>query len=145
MPNHVRRQIVDAVATAVTGLTTTTTNIYTNRVHRLDEAIMPCLVVYSKNETSNRNTMGGDIFRTLSLVIEAYVKTATPDVTLDTISKEVEVAMAADRTFGGLAKDSFIASTEMDLSGEGDAPIGVMAMTYSIEYRTLNSAPTSAT
>ena len=48
-------------------------------------------------------------------MIEGFAKATTNiDETLDTIAKEVEVAMATDLTRGGHAKDTFITNTEYD-------------------------------
>ena len=145
MADHFRRQIVDAVATAVTGLTTTGSNVFTNRVHRLDDTKLPALVIYSSSETSERTNMNNGLYRELSLVIEGYAKQGATaiDEVMDTIAKEVEVAVAGTSFTGVL--DVYLASTDMDLVGEGDNPVGAVKLTFMFEYRTLLNAPDSAT
>jgi hypothetical protein len=46
MANHVHRQIREALATALTGLTTTGSRVYTNRLHALPEDTSPALRIY---------------------------------------------------------------------------------------------------
>jgi hypothetical protein len=83
-----------------------------------------------------------ELARELTLTIEGYAKgTANTDDTLDTISKEVETALAADTTINGLAKDIYLTGTDIQLSGEGDQPIGIVTMTFDVQYRTANNAP----
>jgi len=83
--------------------------------------------------------------RTMSLTIEAYAKhTTTFDDLADTINSEVETAMASDTTFGGLSRDSFLESVEINLNGEGDQPLAVLIMNYSILYLSRENAPNTA-
>ena len=83
-----------------------------------------------------------ELDRDLNLVIEGYAKTASNlDDVMDGIAKEVEVAMAADTTINALAKDSFLTSTEIQLTVEGEQPIGIVTMNFTVQYRTANNAP----
>lgn len=139
MANHVRRQIRDAVFTSVTGLATTASRAYKNRVYPVRE--IPGLIVYNGNEDSEPDTIGTrSTTRVLNLNIEAY---ATSDDVLDEICKEVEVALSADTTLGGLSKDCYLISTTFEFA-EGDDPSGVATMTYQIPYRTSLTAPDTA-
>ena len=83
--------------------------------------------------------------RLLNVIVQGVVGTATnPDDTLDTISKEVEVAIAGDVTINSLAKNSFLSSTEIEFNSEGAKPIGIVRLNYVVEYRNLDNAPESA-
>jgi rRNA maturation endonuclease Nob1 len=70
----------------------------------------------------------------LSVAIEGYVKVNTDfDDVVDDICKEVEAALGADRTLNNLAKSQNITSgTEIQFNGEGDQPVGVVTMTYTV-------------
>ena len=72
------------------------------------------------------------------------VGAAQPDDTLDLISKEVEVALAADVKINSLANNSFLSSTEIEFNADGAKPIGTVILNYSIEYRNLDNAPETA-
>ena len=144
MANHVRQQIREYCGTTLTGLTTTGSNVYESRVYTLQEDTLPSLVIYTKSESSEPIVIGTDrvMSRELSVVVEAYCKaTSNFDDTIDTISKEVEEAIAADRTLGGLAKDTFIESTDIDYTGDGEQPVGYVTLTFLTNYYVQETNP----
>tara|TARA_R100000458_G_scaffold8194_1_gene6463 strand:+ start:718 stop:1152 length:435 start_codon:yes stop_codon:yes gene_type:complete len=134
---HLRQQIRERVGTTLTGLTTTGSNVFQSRVYPIENTKLPCLLIYTKEESSEPLDMSPPrtIEKRLSLVIECYVKAnSNYDDTIDTITKEVEVAMYGDRLINNLAKDSFLVSTEIDFNGEGDNPLAIVVMTFEIPY-----------
>ena len=136
--SHVRQQIREAVATIVTGLTTTGTNVFQSRVYNVQVTELPCLLVYTKDEIvgPEQGTMIA-MQRTLTLTIEGKAKAiADLDDTLDDIAKEVEIAVSADITIGALAHSIFLDSTSIELSGDGDQPIGSVSLNYIVDYMT---------
>ena len=144
MANHVRQQIREYFGTTLTGLTTTGANVYESRVYTLQEDTLPSLVIYTKSETSEPIVIGTDrvMSRELSVVVEAYCKaTSDFDDTIDTISKEVEEAIMADRTLGGLAKDTYVESTEIEYTGEGEQPVGYVTLTFLTNYYVQETNP----
>ena len=144
MANHVRQQIREYFGTTLTGLTTTGANVYESRVYTLQEDTLPSLVIYTKSETSEPIVIGTDrvMSRELSVVVEAYCKaTSNFDDTIDTISKEVEEAIMADRTLGGLAKDTYVESTEIEYTGEGEQPVGYVTLTFLTNYYVQETNP----
>ncbi len=144
MANHVRQQIREYFGTTLTGLTTTGANVFESRVYTLQENTLPSLVIYTKSETSEPIVIGVDrvMSRDLSVVIEGYVKaTSNFDDTIDTISKEVEEAIAADRTLGGLAKDCYLESTEIEFNAEGEKPLGYVSLTFLTNYYVKETNP----
>lgn len=145
--SHVRQQIRERVATVLTGLTTTGSNVYESRVYALNESKLPALVVYSKSENSEITTIGTGlgIERNLTITVEAYVKANLNfDDTIDTICAEVETAMGNDRTLNGLAKFSYLGSTEIEFDGDGENPVGYATLEYVVQYRTIQNAPETA-
>jgi len=144
MANHVRQQIREYFGTTLTGLTTTGSNVYESRVYTLQENTLPSLVIYTKSETSEPIVIGTDrlMSRELSVVVEGYCKaTSNFDDTIDTISKEIEEAIAADRTLGGLAKDTYIESTDIEYTGEGEQPVGYVTLTFLTNYYVQETNP----
>ena len=144
MANHVRQQIREYFGTTLTGLTTTGANVYESRVYTLQEDTLPSLVIYTKSETSEPIVIGTDrvMSRELSVVVEAYCKaTSNFDDTIDTISKEVEEAIMADRTLGGLAKDTYVESTEIEYTGDGEQPVGYVTLTFLTNYYVQETNP----
>jgi len=144
MTTHVRQQIRDRIVSNVTGLSSTGDRVYKSRVWPLNADTMPALLVYSTSEDSITRAMGSTqtLDRQLSVTIEGYVRNITVyDNEIDTIAKEVEIAMASDATLNGLAKFSYLASTEISYNGEGDQPIGIVTLNYAIQYWTATNAP----
>ena len=137
MANHIRQQIREYFGTNLTGLSTTGSNVYESRVYPIENSKLPALVIYTKSETSEPIVIGTDrvMSRELSVVVEGYAKaTSNFDDTIDTISKEVEEAIAADRTLGGLAKDTYLESTQIDFNAEGEKPLGFVSLTVISNY-----------
>ena len=134
---HLRQQIRERVATTLTGLTTTGSNVFQSRVYPLENTKLPCLLIYTREESSEPLDMSPPrtIEKRLSLVVEGYVKAnSNYDDTIDTITKEVETALYGDRLINNLAKDSFLVTTDISFNGEGDNPLGIVVMTFEIPY-----------
>ena len=147
MTDHVRQRIREQVATTVTGLATTGSNVFQSRVYSLSDDVLPALLVYSVSESSDIDSMGpiGSLTRTLSLSIEGYVKNVSDyDDVIDDVCKEVEIAMAGDKTLNGLAQNSYLSGTDINYNGEGEQPVGIVTMNYVIQYRTATNAPETA-
>lgn len=145
--SHVRQQIRERVASTLTGLSTTGTNVFQSRVYPLNESVLPALLVYSKNEDSEITTIGTSlgIERNLIITIEAYVKVTTNfDDVIDTICAEVETALGNDIKLNNLAKFSYLQSTEIQYDGDGENPIGYVTMNYLVQYRTGQNTPETA-
>ena len=143
---HLRQSIRERIATDVTGLTTTGTNVFQSRVYPIEDSSLPCLLVYSTSEDSEVTEMASPrpMTRTLNVVVQGVVGATTPDDTLDLISKEVEVALAGDVSINSLANNSFLSSTEIEFNAEGAKPIGTVILNYVVEYRNLDNNPESA-
>ncbi len=145
---HVRKQIRDAIKTALTGLATTGANCYQSRVFPFESTKLPALLIYTKSETTDFDTISlpRDVMRVLEINVEAYVQgTANYDNTLDQIAVEVEEAIAADVTLGGLTKDLQTVAFEADFSGDGEQTVAIGRFTISATYRTLeNDVETAA-
>jgi len=134
---HKRQQIRERVATTLTGLSTTGSNVFQSRVYPIENTKLPCLLIYTREETSEPLTTSPPraIEKILSLVVEAYVKAnANYDDTIDTITEEVEEALYGDRLINNLALDSFLVNTDISYNGEGDNPLGIVVMTFQITY-----------
>jgi hypothetical protein len=142
--NHIRQQIREYFGTTLTGLSTTGSNVYESRIYPIENSKLPALVIYTKSETSEPIVIGTDrvMSRELSVVVEGYAKaTSDFDDTIDTISKEVEEAIAADRTLDGKAKDTYLESTEIEFNGEGEKPLGYVSLTFLTNYYVQETNP----
>ena len=143
MADHVSEQIVAAAKTALTGLATTGARVFGSRVYPVQDAELPCLLIDQGNEASEISSMGvGRLSeRSLELVVVAKVKQNTAYRTVvNTIRKEVEVALAANQSAGG-AQYIQIRSCELELAGEAEKPVASATMTFDCLYYTVLGAP----
>lgn len=147
--SHARQQIREAVAAAVTGLATTGTSVKQSRIYPLDDAKLPGLAVFTTEEAvddeqSSISSGGITQTRNLDVVVEGYAKiNDTLDDTLDTIAAEVETAIHADLTLGGLVKHIELTGTDITLAGEGEKMAGVVKLTFDAMYRVNITDPTT--
>jgi hypothetical protein len=144
MANHLRQQIREAAAALLTGLTTTGPRVYPSRVYPLAEGQLPALRIYATEESAAMLTIHAPklLERRLTLVVECCAKAgADLDDVLDTMAKEVETALGNAPTLSSKAKDSVLTSTEIELIGDGDQPLGVARLSFEVMYATAANAP----
>ncbi len=151
---HKRESIRKAIVTAVTGLATTGTNVETWRTHAVGEGELPHLNVMPGADSeviseSIENVFGDTEHRDLPITVEARAVQATDtshealaDV-VDDICAEVEIAIVADVTLGGLAVDAMLVSTELSIDGSGERPVGLAVMGWLVRYAVNRANPTA--
>lgn len=135
--SHLRQLIRSNIVTTVTGLATTGSRVYQTRIYPLEQSKLPGLCVYTRSETTEYTTISPPRRqeRTLEVVIEIYASATTNlDNTLDTVSAQIEEALAADLTRGGYAKDTKVIAFEADFDGSGEQPVGVGRLTVQVTY-----------
>ena len=147
--SHVRQQIREAFGTACSGLSTTGTNVFQTRVYPLETGALPGLCIYTTSESISDvvGEIGGAarlVSRALSVRVEGYARAASNlDDTLDTISAEVETAVANSSTIDGLITDMELSSTDVSFT-EGDQEIGVITLDFAVVYTTAFNDPQTA-
>jgi hypothetical protein len=115
-------------------------------VYNMQDANLPGLRIDTADESINLDTVHGPALleRELQLIVQACVKeNTTYNDTIDTIIKEVEVAIAANQSLGG-AKGVWLSTISVQLSGEAEHPIAVATITFRVPYYTMQDAPTVA-
>jgi hypothetical protein len=138
--NHLRRQIREAVATLLTGLTTTGNRVFQSRVQTLKDNQLPALVILTNEETVTQQTIHSNplLERQLSVQVIAKAKANTNlDDTLDQIIKEVEMAVFASdaaNTLGGLVKGLVLDSLDITFNGEAETKVGEAVMAFTAVY-----------
>lgn len=143
MADHLHKQIRAAVVTKLTGLTTSGVRIYANRLMPLPDVLSPTLLVTLDEETATQATLHiNPIYeRELRLSVAALAKVTTAlDDTLDLMSKEVEIALAAGITVGSRTLDVFYAGMSFD-DEQSDKPVGIKRMNFTIPYTAAANAP----
>jgi hypothetical protein len=143
MADHLHKQIRAAVVTKLTNLTTSGSRIYANRLMPLPDVLSPTLLVTLDEETATQATFHpSPLFdRELRLSVAAIAKAVSGlDDTLDLMSKEVEVALAAGITVGSRTLDVFYAGMSFD-DEQSDKPVGIKRMNFTIPYTAAANAP----
>lgn len=141
--SHVRKQIRDQFVTLLTaGVSLVSSRVFATRVYPLTQAKLPAITITAGAETSGLMTMGAtmgakSLDRTVEITVSIYENaTASLDTAIDAIAVQVEEAIGADFTLGGIAKQSVLTSTSIDFSGETEQPVGIATMTFAVQYVT---------
>lgn len=145
--SHVRQQIREALATAVTGLATTGSRVYQSRIYPLGDSKLPCLLVNTDSEDVEQMTIGPtpDMERTLDLMVRCVAKAVDNlDDMLDTMAAEVETVLGAGSVMPTLIKSIVLASIRIEMDDGKESPVGVATLNYRITYVTASNAPTVA-
>lgn len=138
-------QILDAVVTALTDLTTTGENVKRAQVYNSSNDELPGLAVYMGTDVLITELITSFIDWELTIFIDARVKTRDQvDELLNTIRGEVHAALMASPTLGlDFVHDTKpVMAGEPDLRGEGDQPIAIQRFEFAITYRTSRTSLT---
>ena len=136
---HVRTQIRNQIGTVLaSGVALVGGRVYKSRVYPMSQNNLPAITVLTGSETSDLMVMGSKTLdRTTTIFVDCYVSVNdTFDDDVDAIAVQIEAAIAADFTVGGLAKTAILKSTEIDFSGESETPVGIARLTYDVRYVT---------
>lgn len=148
MANHVRKQLRDAIVTAVTGLTTTATRVFGYRVYAIQEGTeLPALSVYITDEDAQPVSVHSPaiVDRTPTIHVRGLANaSAGAEDTLDTIAKEVETALASGVSVGGKTVPLLYTGCEVELDA-GDKPHGAIDLRFTARLFNSASTPDSLT
>lgn len=139
---HVRQQIREAAATALTGLATTGSRVSQSRMRPRADSALPALLVETNDESLTPHTVGAAYQRDLTLSVRGIAKAvANVDDTLDTIASEIEVALAGAPTLGGLCAPVQLQRVSIEFDDSTDKPVGVITLDYQATYFTSAGNP----
>jgi hypothetical protein len=148
MADHIRKQVRDTAKTALTGLATTGSNVFSGRISPLRDSEMPGLLVYLNFEDGQVDA-GGTMRRDGQLRIEGVARGGDELIdVLDQIAAEVETAIFGDTALAALlmAPPADPPSTRISIDdpAEGAARrTGSIVVAFPIRYRTPMSDPTT--
>lgn len=143
MADHLHKQIRGKIETALTGLTTSGARVYSNRIQPMADANLPGLRIFADDESAEALTVHAPHVqeRSLRLSVECCAKAVSNlDDTLDLMSKEVEIALAAGITIGSTSLVPIYTGMSFD-DDQSDKPVGVKRLNYSLTFQTMNNAP----
>lgn len=148
---HLRKQIRDAIASAVTGLATTGSRVHKARVLPLDSATaLPALQVFVPDdnlETVENLTLTAPRRQARSFdvtIVGVAAAASAVEDTLDTIAAEVEAALG-NNALSGLVEDLVLVETQTTLGDDGAADrFGAIELRWRATYHCLENDPTVA-
>lgn len=141
---HIRKQIRDAIVDDVTGLATTASRVYRSRLYPLADTQLPGLCVYTGDEQVSTRTITHPRTqeRQVEVRVEVFVAAQQDyDDEIDAIIEEVETAIGADPTRGGIAKDTTLSSIRTTMAADGEVPVCIAVMSYQVHYTAKENAP----
>lgn len=145
MADHRAEDIVSAVLTKVTGLTTTGVNAFRGRTYEIPETSVPCVCVYQGGDFPLTNTSPWKFIDSeLSIVVEAIVKDSSvqAETTLNQIRFEVSRALQQDVTQGlSYVMNTTEGSASITLDGSTNEIVGRMRMEWVVLYRRVRKSP----
>ena len=136
--SHARQQIKAAITTAVTGLATTGSYVFSDPLYPNDPDDLPAvrIEIIREDIQTDLDAMGGIETRELLVAIEAVgEKSSGLAAQLDQICLEAEIAISGSTTLAGLVLDGGLRSTEFELSGDGETPVGTARMEWYFHYQ----------
>lgn len=135
---HHRQAIREAIATALTGLSTTGSNVFQSRLHPIEVSKLPCLLVNTDNEDLETITMHPTplLDRQITIAVRCIAKVSQNlDDVLDTMMAEVEAAIGG-QTLGDVVKTLELKSISIQMEAETDKPVGIATMNFLTSYMT---------
>jgi hypothetical protein len=145
---HVRTLIVAAAVELLKTCPTPLGRVKSGRAAPMPVAQAPYLLVYGRPERSAPLAGGREtrkLLRELTLAIEIVTASADDnDDQVNAIAAEVERALAAQPSLGGLSKDLWLAATTPDARADGEVRVGRARLEFTVQYVTVASAPDQA-
>lgn len=141
---HARTIIRQFFVELLKGKTIAANKVYDSRLYSMDESSLPGIIVFSNNEGVITSTISypRSQERTLKITVECYAKaTSSVNVTVDNIAAQVEELVSNDAGLKGLCKDCRLESTDVSLNSDGDQPVSVASLMFSVVYRTKEDKP----
>lgn len=140
-------QIVAAVQTTVTGLTTTGAQVDRGRADDIPSELMPCLRVAMGDDKLEDPYLPALIDAVLDVSVFAHAHDSATNIEtlLNKIRGEVTVALLANRTLGlGFVIGIFeVGARKPELAGDLAKPAGRMEIQFQVRYRRSANDPSA--
>lgn len=144
------QQLVDAIATRITGLALTGSRAYTSRMWPFDEADLPAWRVFAVDEDIEPATVHSPYINSHALQVELRGVARAVDNLDDLLNALASQALGAlfvepgvpDALSALMGKTALSARRiERGMSTEGQAVVGQLTLTLRVEFRTLSNDP----
>ena len=130
-----RESILDKIKTTLAGTTNVGTRIYRSKVTPLSRGETPALVIEPRSDNPDQSFSLPRLDWSLSVTVTVLSSGDVPDEQADSTVVSSHAKLMADLTIGGESID--IQPTNVTFEAiDGDSPIGVTGMGYTVRYRT---------
>jgi hypothetical protein len=146
---HQRKEIRHAIAELLIAAGTAAgSRVSRTRVDAHKRSELPAISVYALSESSQADgSAPRELARDARVEIVGWVQhtEAVPaDDAMDDLAEQIETAMDADRFVGGLAADTELTGTEIQIraeEGKSSPLVGQVTLAYAVTYRTSPTPP----
>lgn len=142
MADHARPQIRDKLKTTLTGLLTTGALVYVSRAIPTPDADLPVLLISLDEEQVLVESITIGDKKIMRELLVRIVAVATTEAVADRALAEVETAIGADDTLGGLVKRMSLLGVEISIDGVPERQVVMLASRWRVLYRTTSADPT---
>ncbi len=140
----IREAVTNILATALSPSVVATGRVQQTRLAPQRENELPAVSIYTLDETIPDDahlSAPRKLTRLLNLAIDGWVKLAhggAIDNQIDALALAIETAMHIDPTLGGpfVANDSWLTSTQIVMKLDGNVPMGIVHLVYTVRYFT---------
>jgi hypothetical protein len=137
--SHKRQTIRNAVATVLANLTTSGARVYKGHVYPSGASCLPGLNITTPKDHRSDDYSGNRKMQVRMLTVAVELRAKPPVGTtvqdqLDTMCSEVETAIMADTTLGGLVHWIEPLDEDAGLTGTLERPAGLLTMTFEAQY-----------
>ena len=135
---HARDNIKQKFLTKLTGNTIAGNSVFINRLQKLDDATLPAIIIFTKDEEIITTTISFPRTqdRLLKVTVECYAKGAGAEGEVDQIAKQVEELILSNINLDGLVKNCKLESTEFIFNNDGQLPLSVTSLMFLVNYQT---------
>jgi len=142
---HVLTQIRDAIESNLGSMATVpAASVFVDRIYPLERQDFPCVLLSVMSETADPGSFGNGITYDRSASVDVHVcvlNNTAFDTAANQIQLEVEKAIAADPTVGGIATSIRYTGRSKSMNGDGETPFVSVTLSYQVTYRTDSTAP----
>lgn len=141
---HIRQQVREAVAAALLPVASLGGRVHAGRPPRLQHPILPTAVVVVPSESIERDGVLGVHRQRRSIETHVHVVLEGSEAadTLDEVAEQIEAALAAASTLGGLLDAEIeLAEALIDIDDTAATPVAELRMTYFARTTVLAAAP----
>lgn len=114
--------------------------VYASRAVPVMASHLPALLIYTtsdRRDTRFSDAQDGVIRHILTVAVEVAAAGEDADDQVDSLCAEVEAVLATDANLGGAVESLTWQQTEIDLAGDGDAPVVAARMEWEAVYYTV--------